>query len=271
MSSFRDAIFIDADSFFFVDPTTLFDDEAYRDTGALFFKDRNVSPENKRAWIKLVLPSPISDNVRHNRMYTGESGHMQESGVIVVDKYRHFIPLLLSTRLNGPDRDGDKETGKRGVYDMVYGDKETFWLSWEMAGDVDYTFHDGVAGTMGRLTKVPPTDPDKPDEEKPAEVDGPMICSPQLIHFDRAGKPLWFNGWVSATKDDLHDLQEFDSYLEEGKEVGRRPATDAWQIHSGNVVCLQSPEAKKFTAHDQSTLDGILKLAKKNRSFMEGS
>ena len=60
MSSFREVIFIDADSFFFVSPADLFEDEGYREKGALFFKDRNVSPESKRAWIKSILPPPIS-------------------------------------------------------------------------------------------------------------------------------------------------------------------------------------------------------------------
>ena len=270
MSSFREVIFIDADSFFLIDPTTLFEDEGYRKTGALFFKDRNVSPESKRAWIKSILPAPISTNVKHNRMWTGESGHMQESGVIVVDKWRHFIPMLLATRLNGPDRDGDEAKGKRGVYDMFYGDKETFWLSWEMAGASDYTFHGGVAGAMGKLTHVQPGDPEKPDEE-PVTVDGPMICSPQLIHFGYDGKPLWFNGWVAANKDDLQKWQEFDAYLEEEPEQGRRPEKDAWSIHSANVVCLEAAEAKTFSARDQTTLDGILKLAKKNSAMLDSS
>lgn len=270
MSSFREAIFIDADSFFFVDPTTLFDDEGYRTTGALFFKDRNVSPENKRAWIKSILPTPISAKVKQNRMWTGESGHMQESGVIVVDKWRHFIPMLLTTRLNGPDRDSDEAKGKKGVYDMMYGDKETFWLSWEMAGDTDYSFHSGVAGTMGKLTAVQPADPEKPEEE-PKPVDGPMICSPQLIHFDTSGKPLWFNGWLSVTKDDLKQWQEFDVYLEEKQELGRKPEKDAWAIHPANVVCLEAAEAKKFDAKDRETLDGILKLAKENSALLDSS
>jgi alpha 1,3-mannosyltransferase len=263
MSSFREVIFIDADSFFFVNPATLFDDEGYRAKGALFFKDRNVSPENKRAWIKSILPPPISTNVKHNRMWTGESGHQQESGVIVVDKHRHFVALLLTTRLNGPDRDSDQAKGTKGVYDMMYGDKETFWLSFEMAGDLDYVFHEGVAGTMGKLTLEQPADPDKPDEA-PKAADGPMICSPQLIHFDRTGKPIWFNGWLSVNKDNLKEWQEFDVYLEEKPEEGRKPKKDAWQIHAANVVCLEAAEAKEFTARDKSTLDGILKLAKEN-------
>ena len=53
---------------------------------------------------------------------------MQESGVIVVDKFRHYLALLFVTRMNGPDRDGNKDEGRIGVNDMVYGGKETVWI-----------------------------------------------------------------------------------------------------------------------------------------------
>ena len=85
-SSFREVIFIDADSLFFVNPEVLFDDEDYVRTGALFFKDRMIMPESKKQWLQKVLPKPISKLVMQSRMWTGESGHMQESGVVVVDK-----------------------------------------------------------------------------------------------------------------------------------------------------------------------------------------
>lgn len=120
-SSFREVIFIDADSLFFVNPEMLFDDEDYVRTGALFFKDRMIMPESKKQWLQQILPKPISKLVRQSRMWTGESGHMQESGVVVVDKWKHFVALLLVSRMNGPDRDGDKKAGIVGTYDMVYG------------------------------------------------------------------------------------------------------------------------------------------------------
>ena len=125
MSSFREVIFVDADDLWFKSPDLLFQDQQYLKTGALFFKDRNLLPENRRAWLKQILPKPISPNVKKNRMWTGESGHMQDSGVVVVDKWRHFVPMLLATRLNGPDRDGDEGKEKKGVYEMVYGKFET--------------------------------------------------------------------------------------------------------------------------------------------------
>lgn len=128
LSSFREVIFIDADSLFFKNPEVLFDEPDYKQTGALFFRDRLIMPESKKRWLQQVLPKPIPRLAKQSRFWTGESGHQQESGVIVVDKWKHFISMLLVTRFNGPDRDGNKEKGITGVYDMMYGDKETFWI-----------------------------------------------------------------------------------------------------------------------------------------------
>lgn len=122
LSSFREAIFIDADSFFFVNPEVMFEYPEYVKTGALFFRDRLIMPESKKGWLQSILPQPVSKNVKETRLWKGESGHQQESGVLVVDTYRHFIAMLFVLRMNGPDRDGDRARGRIGVYDMVYGE-----------------------------------------------------------------------------------------------------------------------------------------------------
>lgn len=121
LSSFREVLFIDADSFFFVNPEVMFDYPEYVKTGAMFFRDRLIMPETKKAWLQSVLPQPVSKNVKQSRLWKGESGHQQESGVMLVDTYRHFMAMLAVTRMNGPDSHGDRERGKVGVYDMVYG------------------------------------------------------------------------------------------------------------------------------------------------------
>lgn len=122
LSSFREAIFIDADSFFFVNPEVMFEYPEYVKTGALFFRDRLIMPESKKSWLQSILPQPVSKNVKETRLWKGESGHQQESGVLVVDTYRHFMAMLFVLRMNGPDRDGDAAHGRIGVYDMVYGE-----------------------------------------------------------------------------------------------------------------------------------------------------
>ncbi|KAK6425018.1 hypothetical protein LTR95_016313, partial [Oleoguttula sp. CCFEE 5521] len=209
MSSFREALFIDADALFLTSPTTLFDSPQYAKTGALFFLDRNISPESKRGWLRTIIPPPYSKQVKSSRLWTGESGHQQESGVVLVDKWKHFVPLLLCARLNGQDRDSDSDKGKQGVYDMVYGDKETFWLSWELAGDIEYAFHEGGAGVMGMLNGTEEIDMEgKVKQVSLAEAaeaykgKNITVCAPQLLHLDTDGRPLWFNGWISKDKNE---------------------------------------------------------------------
>ena len=124
MSSFREVLSVDADGLFFTNPEDMFRDRQYNDTKALFFRDRDHFPELRTPWVKTTFFPPISYNLLQNRIRTGESHHMQESGVLVVDKWQHFVPLLLVARLNGPDRDGNATTGKVGVYDMMYGKSE---------------------------------------------------------------------------------------------------------------------------------------------------
>ncbi|KAJ6436674.1 hypothetical protein O9K51_10793 [Purpureocillium lavendulum] len=206
-STFREVIFIDADALFFRDPETLFDDPGYKTTGALFFRDRLFMPESKKSWLQQVLPKPVSKQVKRSRPWTGDSGHMQESGVIVVDKVRHFVALLMVTRMNGPDRDGNKDKGRVGIYDMVYGDKETFWLGWELVGDVAYAFHQGDAGTMGvtqGLDSKVGGDGEILQKKEPtfgaSKLATYRICSPQLIHLDLDGSPIWFNDWLLENK-----------------------------------------------------------------------
>lgn len=94
MSTFREVIFIDADSFFFRDPAKLFDDPDYKKTGALFFRDRTILPESKRKWLLQILPRPIHRLAKESGWWTGASGHHQESGVVVVSIWHNTLSYL---------------------------------------------------------------------------------------------------------------------------------------------------------------------------------
>ncbi|KAL4935340.1 hypothetical protein BDV06DRAFT_234427 [Aspergillus oleicola] len=254
LSSFREVMFIDADSLFFQNPEKLFNDEIYLQTGALFFKDRMIAPESKRQFLQNILPQPISDKAQESRFWTGESGHMQESGVVVVNKWKHFVTLLLVARLNGPDRNGDSKKRTVGVYDMIFGDKETFWLGWEMAGNTDYAFHNGSTGTMGMV-----------HEEDTVGFKGKIliatdsvrykICAPQLLHLDRDGRPLWFNGWLLPTKwDKDKEPAKFEAFLQEPIDQQKSP----WELREHNVCCLTSGEKMKFMFNETEVLENII-------------
>ncbi|TQN66653.1 putative alpha-1,3-mannosyltransferase MNN14 [Colletotrichum shisoi] len=285
LSSFREVVFIDADSLFFRDPALLFGDDDYQEKGALFFRDRLFLPEKKAPFLQAILQKPIPKVATESRMWTGESGHQQESGVIVVDKSRHFIPMLLVTRMNGPDRDGNKEEGRIGVYELVYGDKETFWLGWLLAGDEDYAFHRGEAAIMGAAYQYGDDLPEEVREEceKPgidrdaksypieceiADLDGKpqaLICASQLLHLDNEGKPLWLNGWLLENKFQGPEsgFAKFESYLVEPSDASlRNPGR--WRLYKGNRFCMLGDADKKFdfTLEETTNLEMIVERAK---------
>ncbi|KAI1427836.1 alpha-1,3-mannosyltransferase [Xylaria sp. FL1777] len=276
MSSFREVIFIDADSFFFRDPAKLFDDPDYKKTGALFFRDRIIMPESKRRWLLQIIPRPIHKLVKESSWWTGSSGHYQESGVVVVDKWKHFVSMLLICRFNGSDR--DPRPGKVGVYEMMHGDKETFWIGFLLAGDPYFSFHRGAVGSIGVVE--PPnstaTDPDTDeysppdetqDEENPSEseaiaastADTYMMCSPQLLHLDVDGTPLWFNGWLLVSKYADRSKRRFapmKSYMREPRNKAIDD-DDFWKLTTDNICCLTSSADDKsdLTEHDLDLLE----------------
>ncbi|KAI0509700.1 glycosyltransferase family 71 protein [Xylaria bambusicola] len=302
MSSFREVIFIDADSFFLRNPAELFDDYDYKQTGALFFRDRTIMPESKRKWLLQVLPRPIHKLAKESSWWVGTSGHYQESGVVVIDKWKHFVSLLLICRFNGSDR--DPSPGKMGVYEMMHGDKETFWIGFLLAGDPLFAFHKGAVGSIGVIetpnatkahtdtgkketaTKIdtdmetetdvpsppkesPDTDPDE-DEKEPKHLetrglstpDTYTICSPQLLHLDLDGKPLWFNGWILVNKYADRSRRQFapmESYLKEPPRSKHIVAVDNdddssedfWKLTTDNMCCLTSDAESKADLTEQ--------------------
>ncbi|KAJ6089238.1 hypothetical protein N7467_004454 [Penicillium canescens] len=275
-SSFQHVILIDADSLFFRDPEVLFSDPLFNERGALFFKDRLLMPGSKKAWLERILPNPLSQTARKSRLWTRESDHMQESGVVVVDKWRHFVALLMVARMNGPDRDGNKAEGKVGIYDMVYGDKETFWLGWELVGDFDYAFHDGDAAVMGNVQVNQHHDEAEQDFEVKKEaketasqngepdslVTNFKICAPQILHLDTAGQPLWLNGWLLPNKfsnDDQQQPGKFDGFIKESKNASD---LGTWKLGKNNVCCLTSDHISNFSNAEKEILETMIDIGR---------
>lgn len=54
---------------------------------------------------------------------------------------------------------------------MIIGDKETFWLGFELVGDTDYVFHQGDAGVIGVLEPPPEGKEKKTKKQKRQEPD----------------------------------------------------------------------------------------------------
>jgi alpha 1,3-mannosyltransferase len=177
--------------------------------------------------------------------------------------------------------------------DYPPGDKETYWLAWELSNDLGYSFHQGAAGIMGkieehhipeprRLSKLeklrlkaahPELDDAQIDAamEQPREPEGPptnfTICAPQLLHLHLDGSPLWFNGWIMAKKEGNKKKEKFSTFERYSAEPREKAGEDdAWKLHEDNICCLTADETFEFTEKQRRVLDMIVDVARDVKS-----
>ncbi|KAF9549406.1 hypothetical protein EC957_003795 [Mortierella hygrophila] len=199
-SSFEEVMFVDADAYFLQDPAVLFQDPGYLATGALFFYDRTLFPgwTDGSDWLKSITPI-LSSFPRISRMFRLKSAHEQESGVVLINKKTRFLGLMGTCKMNGKwERD-------LVSYKIFHGDKETFWIGFEMIQE-PYVFMRNYGGVIGEL---------RPGNEK-------SVCGAQL-HQDYRGRPLWWNGGLYRNKNaGVYRYLQFDYWMTGGGDQKHR-------------------------------------------------
>ncbi|KAF9305930.1 hypothetical protein BGZ74_008264 [Mortierella antarctica] len=176
-SSFEEVMFVDADAYFLQDPAVLYDDAGYKAAGALFFFDRTLFPDSHTIpeFMQTIMPV-MSSFPPTSRSFNRLSAHEQESGVVLINKKTRFLGMLATCKMNGKwERD-------LVSYKVFHGDKETFWVGFEMIQD-PYAFMRNYGGVIGELR----------------EDNKNSVCGAQL-HQDSEGKPLWWNGGLYRNK-----------------------------------------------------------------------
>ena len=127
-SSFDQVLFLDADNLALRNPEFLFDSPAFKETGALFWKDFTKAGKNNAIWKILNIPC--------TREFE------QESGQILIDKTRPdtLKALYLASYMQ---REGEF------YFKLFWGDKETFRLAWRAIGAPYHLVrpHLGIVGT----------------------------------------------------------------------------------------------------------------------------
>ncbi|KAK6455595.1 mannosyltransferase [Scheffersomyces xylosifermentans] len=191
-NSFEEFILVDADTVFVQSPEFFFNLEGYKEKGAYFYRDRTAPqfrPEGDSVFFQKTSPSIIdsvmfdipimTDHTIKLPFFDGMS-HFMESGVVVIDRNRHFGSILLMMQMNF----------MKPVMHRLYGDKEVFWLAFAANGDEDYVFNSYPAAAIGQLTddKFRLNSAGKKKKSK-------ELCSPHPGHINgEDGKSLaWFN------------------------------------------------------------------------------
>lgn len=110
-TKFQEVLFLDADNVPVVDPTFLFDEPQYRESGAVFWPDGSRTPSSSPAW-KLFHVS-----FRDEREF--------ESGQFLVNKERCWPAVCLADWYN---------QNSNFFYQYIYGDKDSFRFAWHRLG-----------------------------------------------------------------------------------------------------------------------------------------
>jgi hypothetical protein len=123
----------------------------------------------------------------------------------------------------------------------------------------DYAFHDGGAGTMGVAQREPPAAKGNANPSSPSDTYS--VCAPQLLHLDRAGRPLWFNGWLLPNKFTSKEPGKFESFIRE--EEGIMHDDSLWQLRPSNIACLVSNKVFDFSDKEKQVLEMTIESARR--------
>jgi hypothetical protein len=224
-SSFQNAILMDADVSFLQPPGNILKSALYGSKRALFYQDRSMCSvtlqmlSDANLWIKKMAPKLFILETDNNRFAKLLSSHQQESGVVVIDKKARFVGLLATCLLN-VDRIRDE------AYKHMYGDKETFWIGFEIVGE-PYSFNPYIPGSISTDQSV--------DDQGASK-----ICSVQMVHVDENYNPIWINGGLTENKNFGHKttVPEYKYYLLETNRLGHQQGT--WSLKDGWYFCLTS-------------------------------
>ncbi|EXJ73709.1 uncharacterized protein A1O5_03471 [Cladophialophora psammophila CBS 110553] len=213
-SPYPRTILMDADAVFFSNPDKLFDEyPGLRDTGALFFHDRNINSETDRHdWLGRQLEAagryPSAYLNESSLFYRRYSSEEVDAAVVCIDKSRIglYMAVLFTCWMN------TKEVRDASTFKIWHGDKESYWLSTELIG-VPYSFEPWYAARMSQSQETGIQlfldDDDEWKKQHPGPLKEPQnafnhtgspppersSCTLHMAHSDAWGvEPLWANG-----------------------------------------------------------------------------
>ncbi|KAJ8537293.1 hypothetical protein ON010_g13305 [Phytophthora cinnamomi] len=162
-----EVMLLDIDDVFMHDPAVLRTTEGYKNTGTTFFYDRVLFSReffnqdmNGTSYLKRMLNefdyakyglepgSQPSKRLRRSYAYRGMTSHEQDSSLVAIDKSRSGQAMPIMFWLITEERFRMK---RLGLEPFSYGDKETFWLAFELAKK-EYFFSPWGVGDISSST-----------------------------------------------------------------------------------------------------------------------
>lgn len=215
-SSFKEVILMDSDTVPLINLQLFFDNPKYTSKKAFFFRDREIDdpyPQqsvdffwgllpNKHDNQYFDLPLISQETLYNNRFLNNSKNHIMESGVVVIDKVRHYNGILLTLALQS----------WKPVTEPLHGEKELYWMGQLIASDEEFEFNNNFAISLGKTTK----------KFQEAGTQATELCSTHPGHISDDTKTLyWMNSGFEFCKRkntflldlpvELNYYNEFDS------------------------------------------------------------
>lgn len=207
-SSFEDTVLIDTDTVPFVDiEEYILKSDVYQDKGAFFFKDRQLydhitGPE--LTYFKKLLPNrldnaffqipELTNFTMDNRFFGQHYKHVQESGMVAINKKKHMRSTLTINVLQM----------WHAATTRVHGDKELFWLGFSIAGDEDYYMNKYGVGAVGQLNPNSNRLLGDKDDSRRSKLNSHQLCTTHPAHLSGLDDTtlLWMNsGFITCKRE----------------------------------------------------------------------
>ncbi|KAJ4414970.1 hypothetical protein N0V82_007619 [Gnomoniopsis sp. IMI 355080] len=184
-SQYEKLIVMDADAVFLQKPEVLLHHPAFKRTGAYLFRDRLLWQhvfQDRHEWWKSQIKRP-SATLNKSLVWTEDYAEEGDSGVVIIDKSRTDVlaGLLHICWQNS------YEVREEATYKITYGDKESWWMGFELAGSA-YAMEEHYGAIVGWEDTLV-TDPA-----------ARKVCSFVIAHLDDNNRLLWYNGGLLKNK-----------------------------------------------------------------------
>ncbi|CDR98851.1 hypothetical protein [Sporisorium scitamineum] len=248
-TNFTEVMLADADAILLEDPNQFFGEPGYLDTGTLFFHDRDHVRKGADFVVNEFLTNQLglrgpSPRLASSEFWKKKGIFEQESGIVVVDKRRTdvFAALLFSAWQNMG------EIRKKTTYRVWWGDKESFWLAFELS-QFPYYFVPRYAQAIGttkmvtrgekleRAAKAKAKVEKAKAEEEAKKAGAAKIArrdAEKVVQFDEAG-------------DVIPDAKIEENPFKEGVQPGEtKPKLDDKTLKAANPSASDLEEEEEF-------------------------
>ncbi|POS68629.1 hypothetical protein DHEL01_v212977 [Diaporthe helianthi] len=256
LTVFETVILLDADAVFLQKPEALLDHPGFQRTGALLFRDRLLwqhAFSDRHQWWHDQIRRP-SGALNTSLVWTQEYAEEGDSGVVVVDKSRTqvLMGLLHICWQNS------YEVREEITYKITYGDKETWWMGFELAGS-PYEMEKHYGAIVGWETEIQPeTEGSEGEEEPPVNPLIKKVCSFVIAHVDEQDNLIWYNGGLLKNKkipEMKHDYAVPDKWMVDGE----------WQKGATreDMSCMVGENMRELSEEEMERLEKSIEEAKR--------